>query len=92
MGNDPLNLTDPSGRLSVGGVINFTFGAGELAIGVGFATVTSWTGTNAAALGRTALFAPSAFGYGLEGGAAIQGGVIGQAQAAKANRSQGAGK
>ncbi len=199
VGNDPLNLVDPSGLLSVGGVINFTLGAGEVAIGVGFGTVTSWTGvgavaggavalhgadvaqaawrgtdtftsqglqaaglsqntanaistgitgaayiaagaqiipygsaaisggtggtsllamtargfqlgnessnavldalqsyygtgTNAAAIGRAASAASSVLGYGLEGGAAIQGGVIGQAQGAEAGTSQGAGK
>jgi uncharacterized protein RhaS with RHS repeats len=206
VGNDPVNFTDPSGQLSVGGVINFTLGAGEVAIGVGFGTVTSWTGAgavaggvfavhgadvalaairgtdtftsqtlqsaglsqntsnaistgitgaayiaagaqilpyslvgsplaggtggtsllsmtargyvvegfqvsnassnavldalqtltgtgkNAAAVGRTASFASGALGYGLEGVAAIQGGVIGQAQGAAAGASQGAGK
>jgi hypothetical protein len=51
MGNDPLNLTDPSGQLSVGGVLNFTLGAGEVAIGVGFGSVTSWSGVGAVAGG-----------------------------------------
>jgi hypothetical protein len=50
------------------------------------------TGTNAAAVGRAASTASIALGSGLEGGAAIQGGVIGQAQGAEAGTSQGAGK
>ena len=39
----------------MGGVINFTLGAGEVAIGVGFGTVTSWTGVGAVAGGAVAL-------------------------------------
>jgi len=50
------------------------------------------TGTNAAAVGRTASFASRVLGYGLEGGAALQGGVIGQAQGAETGTTQGAGK
>jgi hypothetical protein len=50
------------------------------------------TGTNAAAVGDAASFASGVLGYGLEGAAAIQGGVIGQAQGAEAGTSQGPGK
>jgi hypothetical protein len=50
------------------------------------------TGTNAAAVGRAASFASGALGHGLEGAAAIQGGVIGQAQGAESNTSQGVEK
>ncbi len=205
VGNDPLNGIDPSGLLSFWGVARFIGGSAEAAIGVGFGTVTSWTGfgavaggavalhgadvaqaawrgtdtftsqglqatglsqntanaidtgisgaafiaagspvlpyslfgppiagggagtsllsaiargfvvpglrvgnesnavldalqtltgtgTNAAAVGRTASYASRVLGYGLEADAAIQGGVIGQAQGAEAGGSQGAGK
>ncbi len=49
VGNDPLNLIDPSGLLSVWGVIGFVGGATEAAIGVGFVVVTGWSGVGAVA-------------------------------------------
>jgi len=55
VGNDPLNLVDPLGLLSVGGVVNFALGAGETAIGLGFGAATSWTGVGAIAGGAIAL-------------------------------------
>jgi RHS repeat-associated protein len=53
--NDPLNFTDPTGEISVGGVVNFTLGAGEVAIGLVFGAVTNWTGVGAVAGGAFAM-------------------------------------
>ena len=53
--NDPLNLIDPNGLLSLSGVLRFAGGSAEVAIGLGFGAVTSWTGIGAIAGGAIAL-------------------------------------
>lgn len=47
VGNDPLNLLDPEGLLSVSGVLRFVGGSLEATIGLGFGAATSWTGVGA---------------------------------------------